>query len=219
MIEAVIFDMDGVIVNSEPIYQKIEKEMFSELGIQVDADLYRTFVGLKTQEMWGIVVNRFHLAHHPADLDKEEEKRYLDSIYQKNGMLPVEGSIQLIRSVRNHGYLLALASSNSIRAIRAVMEKFKIDEYFSFVVSGDQVIKSKPDPEIFIKTAGLLRKEPENCLVIEDSSNGVNAARKAGMKCIAYENGDTGIQDLSEADLVVRDLRDITPDLFKIIFK
>jgi len=76
MIDAVIFDMDGVIVNSEPIYQKIEKEMFGELDIRVDPGMYRTFVGLKTREMWRILVDEFHLPHHPADLDQEEEKRY-----------------------------------------------------------------------------------------------------------------------------------------------
>lgn len=215
MISAVIFDMDGVIINSEPIYQQIEKEMFRELDIQVDAELYRTFVGLKTQEMWSIIVNRFHLSHQTADLDKEEEKRYLDSVHHQNGMLPVEGSIQLIRLLKEQRYWLALASSNSSRAVRAVLEKFELKGYFHHTVSGDQVIKSKPDPEIFLKTAGLLKQRPENCLVIEDSSNGINAARKAGMKCIAYENRDTGFQDLSEAHLVVRDLSEITLDFIQ----
>ena len=219
MIDAVIFDMDGVIVNSEPIYQKIEKEMFGELDIRVDPGMYRTFVGLKTREMWRILVDEFHLPHHPADLDQEEEKRYLDAVLQKDGMMPVDGSIRLIRSLRDQGYGLALASSNTLRAIRAVLEKFDLGGCFPIVMSGDQVTKSKPDPEIFITTARLLKHPPENCLVIEDSSNGIIAARKAGMKCIAYENGHTGIQNLSDADLIVRDLRDITHGIIQNNFK
>lgn len=215
MISAVIFDMDGVIVNSEPVYQQIEKEMFKELGIQIDPETYRTFVGLRTLEMWGAIVDRFQLLHHPVDLDREEEKRYLEWVNKKNGMLTVDGSIQLIRLLKDHGYRLALASSNSSMAIKTVLVKFEINDYFQITMSGEQVEKSKPDPEIFIKTAVGLGHDPEHCLVIEDSSNGVKAARKAGMKCIAYENRETGIQDLSEANLIVRDLREITPGIIQ----
>lgn len=218
MISAVIFDMDGVIVNSEPVYQHIEKEMFKELGIHINPDTYRTFVGLRILEMWESIVDRFQLLHHPADLEREEEKRYLEWVNKKNGMLTVNGSIQLIRLLKDHGYRLALASSNSSMAIKTVLEKFEINTYFQITMSGEQVEKSKPDPEIFIKTAIGVGHDPENCLVIEDSSNGVKAARKAGMKCIAYENRETGIQDLSEANLIVRDLHEITPGIIQNYF-
>jgi len=218
MIEAVIFDMDGVIVNSEPIYQQIEKEMFRDLGIKIDAETYRTFVGLKTLEMWKFIVNQFHLPYHPPDLDREEEKRYIESLLKENGMMPVAGSIQLIRLLHDHGYQLALASSNSKVAINAVLAKFNIDKYFSLVISGEDVNKSKPEPDIFIKAAKGLRKDPDECLVIEDSTNGVKAAQLAGMKCFAYENSQTGIQDLSEADLIVRELKDITINVIQTHF-
>lgn len=202
--------MDGVIVDSEPVYQQIEKTMFKEIGIEIDPVTYRTFVGLKTLEMWKSIVERFQLPHHPADLSVEEEKRYLESVRKKNGMFPVDGSLQLIRLLYDHGYLLALASSNSRLAIKTVLEKFKINGYFSFIMSGEQVEKSKPDPDIFIKTAEKIGRDPVECLVIEDSSNGVMAACRAGMKCLAYQNCKTGIQDLSEANLIIRDLKDIT---------
>ncbi len=215
MITAVIFDMDGVIVNSEPVYQLIEKMMFRNLGIEIDPETYRTFVGLKTLEMWESIVSRFQLAHHPADLDREEEKRYLESVRKVNGMLPVNGSLELIKLLKDQGYLLALASSNSRKAIQAVLRKFRINGYFSFAMSGEQVERSKPDPDIFIKTAERIRRDPKECLVIEDSSNGVKAARRAGMKCIAYKNTETGPQDLSEADLIVRDLNEISLEIIQ----
>jgi len=210
--------MDGVIVNSEPVYQQIEHEMFRELGIEIDKQTHRTFVGLRTLDMWKSIVHRFHLPQHPADLDREEGKRYLEMLDKKNGMSAVRGSIQLIRLLKNHGYVLALASSNSKRAINAVLKKFKIIDYFRFVISGEQVEKSKPDPDIFIKTAETVEKDPAECLVIEDSTNGVIAALRAGMKCIAYENSETGIQDLSEADLIVRDLKEITPGTIQKLY-
>ncbi len=202
--------MDGVIVNSEPVYQRIEKDMFRNLDIKIDAETYRTFVGLKTLEMWKWIVHQFNLTEHPADLDREEEKKYIESLQNENGMMPVAGSIQLIKLLYDHGYQLALASSNSKVAIDAVLDKFNIGKYFTLTKSGEEVKKSKPEPDIFIEAAGALDRDPEECLVIEDSSNGVKAAIRAGMKCCAYENPETGIQDLSEADLIIQDLKDIT---------
>ena len=89
MISVVLINMDDVIVNGEPVFQQIEKEMFRDLGIQIETEIYRSFVGLKTLQMWESIVDRCRLPHHPVDLDREEEKRFLDSVHLRCGMLPV----------------------------------------------------------------------------------------------------------------------------------
>ncbi|MCK5367169.1 MAG: HAD-IA family hydrolase [Cyclobacteriaceae bacterium] len=88
-----------------------------------------------------------------------------------------------------------------------------MEKYFEFRIGGDEVVKSKPEPEIFIKAAQQSGSKPNNCLVIEDSTNGVKAAKSAGMYCVGYANPGTGSQDLSMADLVVRNLNEITPEV------
>ena len=104
---------------------------------------------------------------------------------------------------------IAIASSSPREFIEAVVKKIGIDQYFKILVSGEEIERSKPEPDIFLKAATLLNVSPTECLVVEDSKSGTIAAKKAGMKCIGYQNVNSGNQDLSNADFIVNDIKEI----------
>ena len=118
-------------------------------------------------------------------------------------------------AVYNEKYLLAMASSNTRKAIDKVMDIFSLSKYIKVSVSGEEVEKGKPNPEIFLKAAKKLGVEPKNCLIIEDTFVGIQAAKAAGMKCIGFKNPNSGDQDLSGADLVVESFKELSVDTIK----
>ena len=114
---------------------------------------------------------------------------------------------------------MGLASSNNEDAVEAIKNKFGLDKYIEVFTNGEAVTKGKPHPEIFLLTAGQLGLKPEECLVIEDSRNGVLAAKAAGMKCVGFRNKNSGVQDLSEADLIVGSYKELTMEAMANLFR
>jgi HAD superfamily hydrolase (TIGR01509 family) len=218
MITTVIFDMDGVIINSEPVFQEIEKGMCKEFGIQMSDEEYMTYIGTNIVEMWTWISEK-----HGAGLDidaviAEEKRRYLAMLNNDQAMDPIEGALDLIDDLYKADYFLTIASSSSYEIIEIVTEKFRIKDKFKALISSDMVENSKPNPDIFFKSAEAVKEIPGNCLVIEDSENGVRAAKAANMNCIGFRSAHTGQQDLSKADWVVDSMKDITVDRIKKIF-
>lgn len=204
-IEAIIFDMDGVIIDSEPIHLEIVKEITREHNLDIaDAEL-QSYVGSSTLEMWADIVQRYGVDESPENLANRTKKR-ITSHYKSSENLPdVRGVKDLINKSRQTVKNLALASSSSMEHINIVLDKLQLAPYFSRRVSGADLARSKPDPMIFIKASELLETPPSSCLVIEDSYNGVTAAKAAGMTCIGYRNEHSGDQNLSQADLIIDD--------------
>jgi HAD superfamily hydrolase (TIGR01509 family) len=202
MIDTVIFDLDGVIVDSEPVHQTIEKRLFKELDIEVPESFHQTLVGMNEENLWGAVLSAFNL-----DLDVQtvihKKRRYL-KLYLENpqSLMPISDVIPLIKSLKKDKYMLVLASSSPRFYIKAILKKFAIYQEFGALVSGEEVTHSKPAPDIFLEAARRIGKKPQSCLVIEDSSNGIKAAKAAGMKVLGFGNKQ-GSQDLSEADFVI----------------
>jgi HAD superfamily hydrolase (TIGR01509 family) len=204
-IEAIIFDMDGVIIDSEPIHLEIVKEITREHSLKIsDAEL-QSYVGSSTLEMWADLVQRYGVdaaAESLANLTKDRITAHYKSI---DSLPDVSGVKDLIKKSEQTVRKLALASSSSMEHINIVLDKLKLDSYFTRRVSGADLARSKPDPMIFMKASELLETSPSSCLVIEDSYNGVTAAKAAGMTCIGYKNEHSGNQDLSRADLIIDD--------------
>lgn len=202
-IEAIIFDMDGVIIDSEPIHLEIVQEITGDLGLTIaDAEL-QSYVGSSTLEMWADIVERYSVDQSPKKLADLTKSR-ITNHYRSSKTLPdVSGVKNLIKSIHESGSKLALASSSSMEHIDIVLDKLQLKDYFSRRISGADLPKSKPDPMIFRKAAELLATNPKSCLVIEDSFNGVTAAKAAGMICIGFKNDHSGNQDLSKADLII----------------
>ena len=212
MISTIIFDMDGVIIDSEPVHQQLEFEMFSELELHVSDEEHKDYIGTSAIDMWTKIEERHHLKKSPQELLTYGRKKYWKSL--EDGKVPLmPWALNLIKFFFKNNFLLQVASSATRPTVDKVLEHFELEKYFEFRIGGDEVSKSKPEPEIFIKAAQQSDSKVENCLVIEDSTNGVKAAKSAGMYCVGFANPGTGIQDLSMADLVIRNLNEITPEV------
>jgi HAD superfamily hydrolase (TIGR01509 family) len=209
VLEMVIFDMDGVIVDSEEAYHDVEMKLFGELGLDMSEEERYGYVGTKTVEMWTELKQKYNLAHSVQELVKLETVEFISYLKSKKGLKPIEGVVELIRSLHDKGVVLALASSSRTEEIDVILELFDLKKYFSFIVSGDDVKAGKPAPDIFefvCRQAGIV---PQNCVIIEDSTNGLKAAKAANIKCVGFRNAGSGNQDLSLADMVTQDFREL----------
>ena len=195
--------MDGVLINSEPLHFDFESKLFKSLGITVSREQHETFVGTTAKTMWTIIKQTHNLPFTVSELILKGQSDFLVYLENKNSLEPIQGITELLIRIKDAGFILALASSSPHRLINYILGKCNIEKYFAFRVSGDDVNHGKPDPEIFLKTAELTGVKPKDCLVIEDSANGVHAAVKAGMKCIGYSNPGSGNQDLAAANLIL----------------
>ena len=217
MIQTVIFDMDGVIIDSEPVYFKIDKQMFEELNIAVSFEEHCTYVGTSSQNMWDAIIKKHGIPGHPGELMRKEYNLYVEHLANANDLQPIDGVMELINDLHENNFKLILASSSRMEIIDIILKKFKLSDLFIAKISGSELAHSKPHPEIFLKAAQLAGSEPKECIVIEDSKNGVAAAIAAGMKCIGFLNPSSGDQDLKSADIVIRSFKEVNADLVKIL--
>lgn len=143
------------------------------------------------------------------DLVRYKHEHYLEVL--ESGIIePVAGSVELIQSLKAAGLPLALATSSWPKVMRTVLAQFGISDCFQSVISGGELPASKPDPAIYRLSAKNLGVAPDRCMVLEDTENGIKAAKGAGMYCIAYRNPNSGQQNLAQADLVVDSIADIS---------
>jgi len=203
MIRAVIFDMDGVIVDSEPAHIEAEKRIMMQHGIKATTEDLRSYTGTTAEFEFTDLISKHHLRTTPEKLIREKDVILFELLEKETQ--PTKGVITLIKDLKQHGFKLGIASSGRGKLVFYFLKKLKIEHLFDTVVCAEDITHSKPHPEIFMKAAERLREEPENCIVIEDSKLGVEAAKRAGMKCIGFRNPNSGNQDLSKADLIVDD--------------
>ncbi len=195
--------MDGVILDSEPIYYQIEKNFFKDLGITISDEEYQTFVGLSMMEMWKRIKNNHNLKKEIENLVNSNNEVVFQHFSNLENLQPTPFLEQFIHNLREKNIKLAVASSSSKELINVILEKLRLKEYFEIYVSGNEVKNGKPAPDVFLHTANLLKVNPQECLVIEDSTNGVKAAKSAEMKCVGFQNFNSGNQDLSDADMII----------------
>lgn len=213
--KGVIFDMDGVIIDSEPIHKKLERELLEESGGDYSKINHENFTGTTDAQLWSAFKEQFNLEPSVEELVNIKRERFIANLHQ---ISLVDDVLDFMASLRNIGCKLGLASSNNERAVEAVKDRFGLAEYINVFINGEAVSRGKPDPEIFLTAAKQMGLKPEDCLVIEDSRNGVLAAKAAGMKCIGFQNKNSGEQDLSEADLIVSSYKDLTVEDLKNLF-
>lgn len=210
-----IFDMDGVIIDSEPIHSRVKMDTIHHFGLTFDEKDLVHYMGRTSRAMFEDVLRR----EHRTDLDIDAVTRYKHDHYfevlEHGAIEPVAGSVELIHTLHAAGIPLGLATSSNRRVIRAVIDRFGLAACFQSVISGGDLPASKPDPAIYLQTAANLGIEPAQCVVLEDAENGVLAAKRAGMVCIGYQNPNSGQQDLSQADCVVTSIADLTLDAIR----
>ncbi len=214
----IIFDMDGVLVNSEPLHFDFEKALFKSLGLDISGREHETFVGTNSRTMWKHIKKNHNLTLTAQELVKKEQSEFLSYLKTGKSPEPIPGVVTLLDKLSNNGYIIALASSSQRIVIDYFLEKCSLEKYFQIKLSGDDVVTGKPDPAIFLKAAEIAGIKPESCLVIEDSENGVTAAVAAGMKCIGYKNPDSGNQNLSAANLIINSFTGLRTELIDKIF-
>lgn len=209
MLKGIIFDMDGVLINSEPFHYQVWKEALKKRGINLDYEIYKPCIGSTVQVLMQIL-------HEHYGVDEKDDSLSLEVKNLKQEMIEKQGYPPLIPYVKDMlerfheaGYHMAVASSSPQEYIENVTSYWGISPYFQVLVSGEHVEHPKPAPDIFLKTADILGLLPEECLVIEDSENGCRAAKAAGMTCMAYYNPDSGKQNLQTASVVVEGFEEI----------
>lgn len=217
MIQTVIFDMDGVIVDTEPVHRYAYFKHFEELKITVTEDMYTSFTGLSTKNVFQKLKESFEINQDVDDLIQRKRSIFNDAFDTKGDLILLEGVENLIRELHENGIQLIVASSASKVTIERVFRRFKLHQYFSHVVSGEDFPKSKPHPAIFEHAVGLSIAPKENCIVIEDSSNGVRASKAAGIFCVGYNSIHSKDQDLSDANLIINNFNELSFDKVKIL--
>ena len=208
-LKSVLFDMDGVIVNTEPLHRKAYYKMFEDLGIEVSDEFYSTFTGASTKAVMQSIINHFDLQNSVEELSQIKRNYFKDYFDHDPDFDLLPGVKELIIHYYENNIKLVLASSAHINTINWVFEKFDLEKYFVGKISGADLQESKPNPEIFEIAAKIANEAKENCMVIEDSTNGIIAANRAGIFCAAYKSEHSKLQDYSSADILVSDFSEL----------
>lgn len=205
--KAVIFDMDGVLIDSEPLHVKAETQLFIEKGIPLTKDMATRFAGTTTLSMWRKLAKEFNLKEDPVELANEGNRRFIQELKNTEVSILFDGVAEVLSVLKKDGFLIALASSSSREIVDTVLERFGLSGFFNVTVSGSEVVESKPHPEIFLLAAKKLNVQPKHCVVVEDSTNGARAAKLAGMKCIGFKSKGNH-HELNEVSVIINSYND-----------
>ena len=212
MLKAIIFDMDGVLVNSEPLHRKAYFNMFEEFNLNVSNRLYESFTGKSTSAICKELCEIFDLSISHEKLMLSKRKHFKTIFDNDPEFQMIDGALSLIKNYFYNNLTLILASSASMTNINRIFKKFDLDKFFKAKISGADLKESKPNPEIFIKAAKLSGFNKSECIVIEDSTNGIIASKSAGIYCIGYNSPNSKNQNYDKADLVVSNFNEIRFD-------
>jgi HAD superfamily hydrolase (TIGR01509 family) len=218
MLKAVLFDMDGVIVDTEPLHHKAYYQMFSDFRLDVTDEMYQSFTGQSTLNICKKLCDFFKLNDAPEALVEGKRNHFKELFFNDSSLQLIDGVHELILDYYNNGVTLVLASSASMTTINNVFTKFDLDKYFVAKLSGADLKASKPHPEIFLKAAEASSHAKEHCMVIEDSTNGVKAAHSAGIYCVGYDSPNSKNQDYSLANKVISCFSEIRYNKISNIF-
>lgn len=206
---AVIFDLDGTVLDNEDEYGEAFRQVLKSLGKKVKAKYPHT-AGIGVKENWPRLLAKYRLK---TDRSVEELAQRTQSAYLK--LLPKveskKGFEKFIKDLKDSGIMTALATSNAWWIVEEVLEKLNLERFFDVVTTGEEVDYKKPDPDLFLLTAKKLGLEPDEILVIEDSQAGIEAAHRAGMKVVGMARNRKHAKELAGADLVVTSYLDLTP--------
>jgi len=218
MIHTVIFDMDGVIVDTEPVHHYAYDLHFKQLNIPITPEMYASFTGNSTKNIFERLKAEFNLEEDVQTLVETKRNLFNDAFDSKEDLYLLDGVEDLIKELHANGMQLVLASSSATVTINRIFNRFGLHHYFTHIVSGEDFPKSKPHPAIFQHVAFLANTPVEQCIVIEDSTNGVAAAKAAGIYCVGYDSVNSKLQDYSKADKVISHFNELSFDVIRNIY-
>ncbi len=212
-IKAILFDMDGVLINTEPLHYRMWKEVFHRRGVEIDYNGYKGCIGTTHDFLMELILKNYGVDFRGDEKLRDEAMAVKKRLIAKEGFPEMPGVKEMLQGVYEAGYLLAIASSSPVSFIELAVDYIGVKQYFHVINSGDNVAHSKPAPDIYLDTAKKLNVEPKDCIVLEDSTNGIASAVAAGMTCVGLYNADSGEQNLEKAKVVIQGLREFTPEL------
>ena len=218
MIKAVIYDMDDLMVNSNPLHIQASEKVFRKYGIDLEKipqNIRSGFIGMRVADILRFVVDYFNLVLDFEKLRKQRSKIFFSLVAKELKAMP--GLMQSLEFFKKNNFKIALASSGTKEYINLVLKKFKLAKYFDVVVSGDDVKFGKPDPETYLIACKKLQIMPKKIIVLEDATKGIEAAKTAGCICIAVKNPYTLKQNLAAADLIINSLTDLNSKTLRFL--
>jgi HAD superfamily hydrolase (TIGR01509 family) len=214
VIDCVVFDLDGVIVDSEQVWDDVRERLVRERDGHWHAGAQAAMMGMSSTEWSRYMHDELLLRESPEEINDEVLRRMLE---RYRASLPlIDGAVAAVRRLAA-AFTLAVASSSNRPLIEAVLERAEIASCFAVVVSSEEVARGKPAPDVYLEVARRLGADPARCAAVEDSSNGLRAAHAAGLRVVAFPNahyppaGDA----LALADVVVTSLEELTPELVR----
>lgn len=216
-LELIIFDMDGVLIDSEKFYLKSEQQILSRFGKEVELEYFSQFCGTTQDHIWGNIKKDFDLTQSLDEL-KVIAKEQLLYLFETEKVDLIDGITTILPKLKQAGYKLAVASSTEKEIIIQHLTQLNLLDYFDFVKSAEEVEHSKPAPDVFLATAADMGVAVENVVVIEDSTNGIKAAKSAEMFCVGFSNPNYPKVDQSLADVRISDMNKLTPEFLEPFF-
>ncbi|HET9287296.1 MAG TPA: HAD family phosphatase [Gaiella sp.] len=212
-IDAVVFDMDGVLVDTEHLWDEVREELTEEWGGRYTPEAQEAMMGMSSPE-WSRYLHEVVGLREPPEVINEEVVRRMLARYETE--LPVvPGAVEAVHRLSSAGLRLALASSSNRELIDAVLRRLDLTSYFELTVSSEEVERGKPAPDVYLEVARRLGVEPSRCAAVEDSASGIRAAHAAGLHVVAYPNRHYPPAEdvLALADAVVESLAAVHADL------
>lgn len=214
--KAVIFDMDGVIIDSEPLHFESSRMTMGEYGVKLCFEDMKEYVGVSSRETFAVLKRKFGIEDTLEALLKKQAIHEME-VFEEERLEPMRGLVSLLEYLEVRNMKTALASSSRRELIETVLKGLGMVKHFGAVVSGEDVERGKPEPDIFLKAASMLGCKSKNCIVIEDSAQGIQAGLAANMFVYGVHNPNSGYQDLSKAHMQVGSLKDVQAHLDSIL--
>jgi sugar-phosphatase len=205
MIKAIIFDMDGLLIDSEPIWRAVEIEAFATVGIQLTDEMFLETVGWRLDQVTEYWFKKSPWQNKSKTQLQLEIYDAMESSIRLQGQ-PLPGALEAIKYVQTKGLKAAVASSSPSRLIEAMVSRFSLRDSFDVLHSAENEPEGKPHPAVFLTTAQKMNVSPDECIAVEDSPPGISSAKGAGMLCLAVPDKHADLNQFMEADIVIDSL-------------
>lgn len=206
-IKMVVFDLDGVVLDSEPLHEHAKRRILNEHGITENLDLSFS-IGQPNKVLWNGMIHRFQINKSEEELERLQYNYILEEIKMRK-IRTSTGFSELIQWLKGNQIKMGLASSSNRFYVDSILSYYSLTDYFDYIVAGDEVKRKKPEPDVYLKVLELSKLDSQEVIAVEDTYAGSKAAVSAGLPCVGYQNPTSGSQDLSACFLKINELHEL----------